>query len=524
MKKLIQFLLLCLLLVFNACSTFVERVPAQVDNEIFNSAFSIPYIDKETGADNMKLLESIGTQHDDSIIVEVVKVNSLTNKAAFKLELDVDDKTSKLVYRVYHAPKALNDINATYAVMDLMTGLIDNRKLGSPYMAFEIYHNAKSGDPVALDNILKIRTQQNYKYGDATEVYETEGYKSSIEDVEKLREELKAPIKELKAKRSVDREKRKSILSELDKAPEGKQFRMLIAKNDRKGAMAVLKKYLPWEAMAPFEKKFWEIYIEVTLNPVPLDQRVMIYRGLEEDYVHRVVVGTKELTEKEAILQSKAFVMSSGMVKNQGSWNRRLRSLEAMNSKFIAEIKFSDEYAQSARITTMFFNHSRTPHGSPFLSFSPRLSVAENFGGTRVSAYLMDPRLLSFNYASLLEHEVEYLVPLTTFPDEMIGIADSELIPGVDNGKYLDEKLEKIIAKEFGEDKKNEIITKIKKNSHSFFSDNYKEIVDVKGLNPGPSNLTFYKKFIAEGNPKVGLTPQGELDCKNLIQLFWVAN
>lgn len=524
MKNLIQLLGLCLLLVLNACSTIVERVPAQVDNEIFNQAFSFPYIDKKADGDHKHLINDISTyQYGKSTSIELVKVSKLPYDAAYKIELDIDPATSKFIYRVFHTPKALGDLNATHNVKGMLNSLIGNAGLRTPFMAFEIYHNAKAGDPIALDNLLKIRNQKDH-YGAGMDLYNNENYKTSAETIEELREQLKPEIKKLKAKRSADREKRKALLNDLDKAPEGKQFRYMIAKNDRKGAMAVLKKYLPWEGMAPFEKEFWETYIEVTINPVPLDQRVLIYRGIAEDYVHRVVVGTKELSEKEAILQSKAFVMSTGMVKNQGSWNRRLRTLEAMNSKFIATLDNSDEFAQSARMTTMFVNHSGTPEGSPFLSFSPKLSVAEQFGGSRVSAYLMDPRLLSFNYASAFESEIEYLVPLSTFPDEMIGIADSDLVPGVDNGKYLDEKLHKLISKEFGEAKTEEIITKIKKNSFSFFRGTYKEMKDVKGVSPGPSNLKFYKKFLTEDAPPVSLTKEGELNCKALIQLFWAAN
>ncbi len=524
MKKLIQLLGLCLLLILNACSTIAERVPAQVDNDIFNSAFSIPHIDKKPSGDGKKIIEDLFQYQKDTFKLELIKSSSLPGDTAYKLELDVDEKNSKLVYRIYHTPKALSDANATYALTDFLHGLRSNGNLRTPFMAFEIYHNAKEGDPIALDNILKLRTQHSHHYGEAVALYQADGYLDATKEVESLRDELKPSIKALKAKRAINRDKRKSVLAELDKAPEGKQFRMMIAKNDRKGAMAVLKKYLPWEGMPPFEKEFWETYMEVVLNPVPLDQRILIYRGIADDYVHRVVVGTKELSEKEAILQGRAFVMSTGMVKNQGSWNRRLRTLEAMNSKFIGMIGDNDEYSQSARITTMFVNHSGTPAGSPFLSFSPKLSVAEQFGGKRVSAYLMDPRLLNFNYASSFEHEIEYLVPLTTFPDEMIGIADSDLVPGVNNKKYLEEKLEKMIAKEFGEAKKDDVIIKIKKNSYAFFSGNYKEMVDVKGANPGPSNLKFYKKFITEGAPPVSLNPQGELNCKDLIQLFWAAN
>jgi hypothetical protein len=43
----------------------------------------------------------------------------------------------------------------------------------------------------------------------------------------------------------------------------------------------------------------------------------------------------------------------------------------------------------------------------------------------------------------------------------------------------------------------------------------------VVGADPGPSNLAFYKKFHKENNPLPALGSKGELNCKDLLELFW---
>ncbi len=539
MKNLLSIFMLSILLIQAGCSSLTERSPAQADSEYFHNAFSFPATvkgkinHKETIekvlSDNMGMGGHYPNKKTETPRSEFIASKSLPKGEAFHLEFDIDPKTSQLVYRIYHAPGALQDDVASYSLMDFLSKVLDTGKLDTKQAVFEMYYNARQGDPIAIDNFLKLRdSEQHYIYGVDNTVFDSDEYKKAAKSVKAQRSEIASEIKALKAQRAKDKTKRKSVLDALDKAPEGKQFRTLIAKNDRAGAAAVLKKYLPWEEMAPFEKNFWETYIEVIEKPVPLEQRVLIYRGLDEDYIHRGLVKGKELTEKEAITMNKAFVMSSGMVKNQGSWNRRLRSLEAMNGKFIATTSDgSDEYAQVARISTMFKRHSEDPKGSPFLSYTPKFGVAENFGGERVSAYLFDPRLLSFNYASTFDSEIEYLVPLTTFPDELVGIADINLLP--DNMRYarqehLNSQLEKLIASEYGEAKKKEILLKIRKNTYDFFKGEYDDMVAVPGKSPAASNLSFYKKFLTKGDPKPPISPKGDMNCKDLIELFWMAN
>ncbi|MBC7429537.1 MAG: hypothetical protein H7336_13045 [Bacteriovorax sp.] len=530
MKNIIQILCIGAMLIFSSCSTVVERMPAEADNKIFNQAFSFSAI--ETSDYNFeeevkKNASLYATSNEGGIKrVEQIKVKSLPEGAIFKVELGYEEKTGVMLYKIHSTPKAYKDIGASSAVMNFVINLLQG-PLGDGSAGYELYYNAEAGDPIALDNVLKLRTIAPAQQLSQITVYNNDPlYKEGLKEVEAAREELKDKITLFKKKRVAAKAKRKSLLNTLDKAPEGKQFRVLVAKNDRKGAAEILKKYLPWEEMAPFEKQYWETYLDVMANPVPLDQRVLIYRGLNSDYINRGIVSGKELSEKEAIKTDRAFIMSSGMIKNQGSWNRRLRTLEAMNDKIIATIGGNDDYAQSIRITTMFNNHSVNPQGSPFISFTSKIGVAESFGLQRTSSYLIDPRLLSFNYASSFTNEVEYLVPITTFPDELIAIADVNLMheedPTMDNRKYLEKKLEQHIVDTYGKSEKDAVITRIKKNSYQFFRLRDDLAADVKGPAAGPANLKFYKTFLTKDDPKPALSPKGELTCKDLIELFWV--
>lgn len=535
MTNFLQLLIIFSMIIVSSCSTVPNRIPAEVDNVFFEAAFSISKGNLKTKESYEKVVQDYLKSQEIKISelnfkIELVESHGLADNIAYKINLDVDAKTSEMIYKIQHAPGIFNDPIASFTMLDFITRLVFSEELQTPFTTFELYHNAKAGDPIALDSFLKIRNLPNTHFNENDKnVFETPAFLESRKNIENLRTKLAKEIKTLKSERNVEKINRKKALDALDKAPEGKQFRTLVAKGDRVGAADILRQYLPWEEMAPFEKQFWETHLEVMANPVPLEERVMIYRGVDGDYVHRAYAGAKALTEKEAIEQNKAFFMSTLVVKNQGSWNRRLRSLESMNNKFIAMVGESNEYSSVARITTMFGKHSANPNGSPFLSFTPKFSVAEDFGGTRVSAYLMDPRLLNFNYTSFFEAEIEYLVPLTTFPDELVGIVEEKNLdapdsPYIPRNKILDEKLEKLILKNYGSERQQEVLSKIKKNSFDFFKNEYHDMHDPAIKSIGKSNKLFYKKFLTKQDPKIVLSPEGDLNCKDLIELFWVAN
>jgi hypothetical protein len=318
------------------------------------------------------------------------------------------------------------------------------------------------------------------------------------------------------------------VIDILDKASVDHQFKNLVAKNDRAGASDLLKKYLPWEQMAPFEKRYWETYLDAIVHPLPMEQRIFIYRGINDDFIYSAYQGEKELEKETAKKEGKIFVMSTIMTKNQGTWNRRLRSLTAMNEKFIGtNSKLESEFTKSARIVTMFTNHSINPQGSPFLSLTPKFNIAQIFGAQKMSAYALDPRLLSFNFASHFQYEAEFLLPLMVFPEDVVGYFDNKIHTDKKNTEELMKNLfrEKLV-KAHGEQKGEEIFQKVLKNSQEYF-DSALNRLGGKMLNGHQQesslaskffNKIFVKKIIA---PIVEIAPKTNTTCVDIIASFW---
>ncbi len=533
----LNFCLLIILAVLNfSCSTHnFERIPAQTAETMFDQVFTFSGGEqKALSGENLKTFseEQLAMHINDANPgrrYEMLVSKSLSVEKPFRVELDVDLVEGKYITRILYHPKAFEDKSATYSMLNLSKSMLEGLNYSSAEAYYELYFNARAGDPIALKTFLGMKDLSlEYLSDDSMTVMSTPEFEQRRTRNAVLLKQLDKEITELKTWQKKEQAKRKAPLAALDKAAEDKQFRTLVAKNDRKGAAKLLRTYLPWEMMAPFEKQFWETHLEVMVNPVPLEERVYIFRGLNEDFIHSGFSKGLALSQKQAIVKNNAFVMSSVMVKNQGSWNRRLRSLEAMNSKTIATIGGDEKYAQSARISTMFLNHGRNPMGSPFLSLSPSLAVASNFGEKRVSSYLIDPRLLHYNYASPLKGEIEYLISLTTFPEDLVGIADQELhgFPSYDveaRQAFLEQKLINKINSVYGESKATNVLMKIKKNSYDFFHKKFTGMASVEGTSPGPSNIKFYKNLGADVF-KPDLGPKGELNCRDIIQLFWVKN
>jgi len=460
-------------------------------------------------------LPSLMVSGKTSVVTELSK--DLPDDVAFRLQFEIID--DQYVLKILHSKNAFRDADAAYELSHLIKKLSGGGGLQNPLSLFEMYYNAHEGDPIALDNFLKIRENNTDEfYGGFLST--PANYNERLAASSELRSELTNDIKELKKQRKILAEKRKALMDKLDKAPDAKQFKTLVAKNDRKGVADLLQKYLPYEEMAPFEKRFWDTYLEVIRNPVPMDQRILIYRGLADDFIHIAYDGAKEAEKEEALKEGKTFVMSTVLVKNQGSWNRRLRSLESMNGKFIATIGDSNEFSQSARISTIFLQHSADPKGSPFLSFTPRFHTAQSFGSSKMMMGLIDPRLLHFNYVSRFPTETEFLLPLVTFPDEMAGFWHWDYHAAIDRNAHFDERLKIHIENEYGKGKSEAIIKRIKKNTDDFFAPVLKtggSKVEVKG----GTMAAFYKKFAKAKDFKPAFTPDGNITCKDLLKLFW---
>ena len=465
----------------------------------------------------------------NQIAVSFVEDQNLPKDIAYLPLFEV--KNNQYMIRILHSPGALQDKVASAELANFLTMFKNQKYFMSPYSAFEMYYNAIELDPVATQNWAKIReiSAGIEASNDFTDQETKEALKQrAVEWSHEKEDYTPAAQKELKLQKKMDLERR-AVIEALDKASDDQQFKNLVAKNDRKGVADLLKKYLPWEQMAPFEKQYWETYLDVVQHPVPMDQRVLIYRGVQDDFIYSAYKGGKEIDKDIAQKEGNVFVMSSLMTKNQGTWNRRLRSLTTMNEKFIAtNTALENEFTKSARMVTMFVKHSANPKGSPFLSFTPKFSIAYSFGQNKMSAHAIDPRLLSFNFASYYSSETEFLLPLTTFPEDMVGFYSKDFHPEMQNTEEQMLKLfkAKLVAKE-GEAKAEEIYNQVLKNSKEYFDialNRYSGKMTGKATNQPENLFTKFFKNMFDKKPMVPMevhAPKTGLACIDIISSFW---
>lgn len=542
MKALSLLTLLSLLL--TSCSYFdYQRYPAaedivQTQEEILQVFEFRQSTIQHTGKDYRKTILDYVKDHTlfrgtygvgNEVLVEFIEDATLPKGVAYFPQFQVKDNAYKII--ILHSKEGVRDPVASNELINFLKILRDEKYFMSHFSAFEMYYNAIEQDPVTAQNWAKIRevaanmdTTAEFGDQDVADALKVRGAEWSKEK-EDYRERAE---QEFKLQKKQDKERR-VVIDALDKASDDLQFKNLVAKNDRKGVAQLLKKYLPWEQMAPFEKRYWETYLETIQNPLPMDQRILIYRGIQDDFIYSAYQGGKELEKEIAQKEGKVFVMSTIITKNQGTWNRRLRSLTAMNEKFIGtNAQLESEFTKSARIVTMFVNHSKNPQGSPFLSFTPKFEVAHNFGATKMSAYALDPRLLAFNFASKFKHEVEFLLPLMAFPEDVVAFYDAELHPGMSNTEDQMKKLFKgKLIKAHGEDKADAIYQKVLKNSKEYFDSALNRYEGKITASVAPKEPNFMVKFFNKiftkkvEAPPIAVSPAKSSACIDIITSFW---
>ena len=193
----------------------------------------------------------------------------------------------------------------------------------------------------------------------------------------------------------------------------------LVARNDRVGVRKLLEAYLPWPLMEPAEKAAWREWLNAIENPDPSRLKV-VFRGLSDDRLMHTPEG-------------KPFLFSTLLTRNQGSYTRRLRSLETMRERLHQQASPFVGGIRQVLLMKLFAAHAMSPQGSPFLSFSG-LEVALNFaqprsgprGQVRVGAFRIDERRLVGNPGGW-NGEAEVLAPLLVFPDEVVDLIDGPL-------------------------------------------------------------------------------------------------
>ncbi len=257
----------------------------------------------------------------------------------------------------------------------------------------------------AIENVIESFKDRE-QYTDAVQTYFTK----RLAEAEKL-------VRLAKKERSVENKFRKeavsstwnNLLKSLDKSDQ--KLDDLIANNDRAGVQKLIETYMQWNEMEPSEIALWKNWIKAigTPNNINDPNNEVLFRGLEGDLIKESADGGN-------------YLMSVMLTSNQGSYNRRLRSLKMVLKK-MRKKGVRNVHPNYNSIMTLFKGHSREPVGSSLISaseFDTALGFSTGDNRSAIAALSMNPNRLLFNIFSDYTDEVERLIPLIIFPDEIV--------------------------------------------------------------------------------------------------------
>lgn len=395
-----------------------------------------------------------------SVEIQIKYVDDLPENAAYVLDSKID-QVGKHIIQIYGSKKATTDMTAQDEIKGLLDKFLDKDVYPNPFGMFETMMNARAGHKPA-----QLHLQQIHKMvlDEVSEDIDGDPLRAKMSDVDSTIDELEAAIKIVKKDVKAQETSRKEIMKTLDKAAADGQLKTLLQSNDREGVAALLEKYIPREQMTPMEHKFWDFTLNKIRNPTELKNRVLMYRGTDGDRLYPMIAEGAELSKEEAVKKGKLGAMSTVLTRNQGTWNRRLRSLQTMYGKEFSQNPQNpkSKYVESARLTTWMKQHADDPVGSPFLSFSSDFNVAYRFGKESLGAFLVDPEVIVFNQMTDYTDELEFLHTLVSFPDEMFSYYDSEF-----DGKMSNSEV------------KNKVVTDLKKTLKDQYGDQSEEIFET---------------------------------------------
>ncbi|EQC43776.1 hypothetical protein [Bacteriovorax sp. Seq25_V] len=489
---MLKFISLFLILSLLSCSTnFNSRYIASIDSQSISSVTVVDDFQGEFGGeDNFKQLQNLvddynvkygsgdfngyNLQHVRVELVDITEKRLISDSQVLAIDAEVDEDSFHRIKIYYDSKVKKNLSNLSLESVQNFLELINNSKeMPNVLSFFEISLNAKLGDLGSKKIIKQLYLDSLSQIAEEIDGEVIQAYISRVEaEIEELTKDIKS---EAKSRKTLEAQRKASIAA-LDKANEDGQLRTLIQKGDRHGAADLIEKYIPREQMTPMENRFWDHLLYKMRNPAPIENRVIMYRGTDGDPLYPAIKAGTALSKEEAIEKSELVAMSTMMTKNQGSWNRRLRSLQAIYGKdFSKNPDGESSKVGGARITTWMKNHSIDPVGSPFLSFTSSFETAHAAGETSMGAFLVDPEVLLFNQMSKFGSEMEYLKTLITFPDEMVAYYD-ESVHGVMDinsiSSMFEEKIKAKLEIQFGENSSN-VYDKIVSRSKDF-ADFYK--------------------------------------------------
>lgn len=387
----------------------------------------------------------------DILKVEVIQVNEVNNAQHSELKFIMNE--NGLILQLRYDSVALakpylsianlilfEDITKNNSIKGISLEGLSYREKTSHYLRYaELFRNAEAG---SLSASAQLKAVQLKALNSAVIGSDFPDSKLAVEQSQEIKAKLSEEIKQLNEaaiaqqklqQKKLDRWKTETQTLDKYEAMDEK-LEALILKNDRKGVAELLRAYLPWALMEPVEAQTWKTWLSSIESP-DLSKTTVAFRGL--DY------NTDKIQRQKTPNGEIYGFMSTVLTKNQGNYNRRLRSLSTNRVKNgdvlangVGKLFEKKTDVLSVRILDQMYIHSLDPKASSFLSFTYDPAIAKKFLGKNQQkmvdgkivelahggflAVRMDSRRLVPNLASRYAGEIELLAPLIVFPDEVI--------------------------------------------------------------------------------------------------------
>lgn len=315
-----------------------------------------------------------------------------------------------------------NNLSDSAAALELDTFIKHFAKFHyrSKFHFFELYYNAFNGDATSMHIMAELKREAFVAraYVQDANAGKEKVVAFEMDKVKRMVEKYSDLEKAQKTQRRLNRQKRLAQYS-LDQKNLAQTFKDLVAKNDRQKTADLLDKILPWEIMQPLEKKMFKDHIFYMKNPLPLEQKILLYRGIDKNTIFLDASNQKGANVFDAIYSGQIFLLSH-FLDSKKLTQKEFENFH--NTPFLLDFpsKKSNKFQRATPITTYFQSHATDSFNSLFISTTSELGIAANFGRDRLAMLAIDPRMAYANYASVLKSEKEFLIPFFIFPDEIL--------------------------------------------------------------------------------------------------------
>jgi hypothetical protein len=322
-----------------------------------------------------------------------------------KFDVEFNENGARLIVGV--SEQDLNDIQKTQYLNSFLRYLLSPNYITSNQL-LELIYNYRNGSVAAELDLFNLEKKVLLDLSSKIPAFESLINNSLLSINEKImKSEKKYRLDNKQRQNEWLQYKEKMNFSKLEKADI--KLNDFVKNNDRVSAANLIETYLPWPLMEPMEKLYWKNWLNAMRYP-DVSQGIVLFRGISK----------KDDPEQKKINADGSInvgYFSTILTKNQGNYNRRLRSLTTQRFQQ-KEKEFSSR--NMFNMTRKFSFHAGNPMASYFLSTTYDIRTASAFGEDGVLLLKIDQRRLIHNIVGL-NHEMEVLVPLIIFPDEVKG-------------------------------------------------------------------------------------------------------